>query len=126
MTASARVAGSADARPAHLHPNAYSELVAALEQEKRSLTVQLAALEADLQELPASSADDVAERDRAELLASLTRDSLDSVQAALDRAATGTFGRCTGCGGPIPAERLQAVPDAQHCVSCPPVRRRLG
>ena len=25
---------------------------------------------------------------------------------------------CASCGNPIPAERLEAVPDTKHCMSC--------
>jgi DnaK suppressor protein len=35
------------------------------------------------------------------------------------RALTdGTYGTCKACGREIPAERLQAVPEAVRCVSC--------
>lgn len=126
MTAPAEVARRAHARAAHLHPTAYAQLIEALEQEHRLLARSLTQLEAHLQGLTASSADDVAERDLAELHAARTRESLESVQAALTRVTAGTFGLCTGCGSAIPAERLHAVPDAQFCVACPAQPRRLS
>ena len=40
------------------------------------------------------------------------------VEAALVRAEAGEYGVCTGCGGRIPPERLDAIPWAATCVSC--------
>ncbi len=39
-------------------------------------------------------------------------------QAALGRLDAGDFGRCEGCGQPIAAERLKAMPYARYCVRC--------
>lgn len=35
---------------------------------------------------------------------------------ALRALANGTYGTCVDCGKPIPAERLEAVPEAIRCV----------
>src|SRR5687768_461920 len=126
MTAHIEVARRAHGRAAHLHPNAYDQLIAALEDDERTLETQLGELEGDLQGLTATSADDVSERDLAEAHAARIRDTLESVQAALARSSAGTFGLCISCGQAIPIERLQAVPDARYCVACPPLRRRLS
>ena len=32
--------------------------------------------------------------------------------------ADGSYGTCSGCGRPIPVERLQAVPEAIRCLDC--------
>jgi RNA polymerase-binding transcription factor DksA len=40
---------------------------------------------------------------------------IDQAEAALLR---GEYGRCTGCGRPIPAERLQALPTTTTCTGC--------
>lgn len=40
------------------------------------------------------------------------------VDAALARMDAGTYGRCSGCGGAIPFERLLVFPEAQVCASC--------
>lgn len=47
---------------------------------------------------------------------------VDELTAALERASTGTYGICEGCGRPIGAERLAARPQARTCVDC--ARRR--
>ncbi|MBN9107153.1 MAG: TraR/DksA C4-type zinc finger protein [Pseudonocardia sp.] len=57
------------------------------------------------------------------LLAGARRD-LEAVERAERRLAEGTYGRCVRCGRPIPAERLDALPAAETCVACAPVRRR--
>lgn len=43
---------------------------------------------------------------------------LDEVDAALARLSAGTYGVCEGCGGPIAAERLDALPVTRRCVAC--------
>ena len=45
-------------------------------------------------------------------------DELAAVDAALARLADGSFGRCLGCGQPIPAPRLQVRPTATRCLPC--------
>ena len=40
------------------------------------------------------------------------------LDAALDRIASGTYGRCATCGNPIDRGRLEAVPYTQYCVNC--------
>ncbi|HMV68995.1 MAG TPA: TraR/DksA family transcriptional regulator [Myxococcota bacterium] len=40
------------------------------------------------------------------------------IRAALDRIDAGTWGTCVACGEPIPAGRLEALPEAATCVAC--------
>ena len=49
---------------------------------------------------------------------------LDATEAALSRHTTGQFGLCVECGDAIPAERLEARPEAHLCVPCCRQRRR--
>ena len=55
-------------------------------------------------------------------LVSAQRDALSQtihdIAAARRRVEEGTFGTCTGCGKPIPTERLKLRPWAETCVSC--------
>ena len=69
----------------------------------------------------------VAEEDQAQLshdeFISLSLNSIDYqqlglVEEALDRMTVGDYGRCLGCGDPIPAKRLRAIPWARYCVPC--------
>ena len=53
-------------------------------------------------------------------LAALTggaRERLAELDAALDRVAAGTYGRCTVCGETIAAGRLEARPTARTCLA---------
>ncbi|WP_036333778.1 MULTISPECIES: TraR/DksA C4-type zinc finger protein [Modestobacter] len=44
--------------------------------------------------------------------------TIQEIDAALDRIATGTYGSCAHCGSAIPPERLEFRPFAANCVSC--------
>jgi RNA polymerase-binding transcription factor DksA len=58
--------------------------------------------------------------ERQQLAALLDRalDRLAEIDAAKDRVATGTYGRCEHCGQPIAEERLAALPTTTRCVRC--------
>jgi DnaK suppressor protein len=43
---------------------------------------------------------------------------LQAVEGALARLDGGTYGTCSRCGRPVPAERLEALPWAAHCIDC--------
>jgi RNA polymerase-binding transcription factor DksA len=43
-------------------------------------------------------------------------DTLIEIDAALQRIEEGTFGICEGCGKPIGAERLSAIPWTRLCI----------
>jgi RNA polymerase-binding transcription factor DksA len=64
----------------------------------------------------ADSSQVTAERGEAERLATELREALDEVDAALERLASGHYGVCEGCGKPIGAARLEAMPAARFCI----------
>lgn len=45
-------------------------------------------------------------------------DTLAAVQRAQAKLAEGTYGVCDGCGQPIAAARLEALPWASKCIAC--------
>ena len=45
-------------------------------------------------------------------------DTLDAIEASLERIEEGTYGKCEECGGVIPKTRLNAIPYASHCIKC--------
>lgn len=45
-------------------------------------------------------------------------DEIALTRQALARLDAGTYGVCVGCGEPIAAERLRALPTASHCIAC--------
>jgi RNA polymerase-binding transcription factor DksA len=59
-----------------------------------------------------------AERGEAEALAGELKDALVEVEAALERVERGTYGSCAKCGKPITPARLEAMPAAEHCITC--------
>lgn len=63
------------------------------------------------------AADDVA-RDVA--IAETDRDAaeLEAIDAALERLAKGTYGRCIDCGTAIGPSRLEHAPEAARCINC--------
>jgi DnaK suppressor protein len=62
----------------------------------------------------ASVADEVASEQFTE--AGHNADVLQQVRDALDRVENGTFGTCIVDGGPIEAQRLEAVPWTPYCL----------
>lgn len=48
----------------------------------------------------------------------------DEVTAALAKLDAGSYGRCDGCGRPVPEERLAALPWATRCVPCQSKQRQ--
>ena len=68
----------------------------------------------DMEELASDNADQ-------ELTASLLesdKDTLDQIEAAIQRIEDGSYGRCKGCGEQIPKSRLDAIPYAAECERC--------
>ncbi|MBC3189811.1 TraR/DksA family transcriptional regulator [Pseudonocardia sp. C8] len=61
------------------------------------------------------------------LLAAAERER-DDLDRAVDRLASGAYGTCGECGGPIAPERLAALPAATTCIACAsrPRRRRTA
>ena len=62
---------------------------------------------------------EVRERDPEELLDVAGELSDDGrISEALEKINAGKYGVCEGCGGEIPAARLEIVPEARYCVQC--------
>jgi DnaK suppressor protein len=64
----------------------------------------------------ADSSQVTAERGEAERLATELREALEEVEAAIERVAAGSYGKCEVCGKPIGAARLEAMPAARLCI----------
>ncbi len=58
------------------------------------------------------------ERQRVASLLDEARAQLVALDAAEDRLDDGTYGICSECGSPIPAERLEALPTTTRCIAC--------
>lgn len=92
---------------------------------------QIADLTRDLEQMMAASessnADDehdpegatiAFERAQSGALLAQAHRRLADIEHALERLNNGEYGRCSGCGGPIGAERLAARPASRTCFSC--------
>lgn len=66
----------------------------------------------------AAAATQVFEQQRDLALRDRTSRALADVEAALRRLDEGTYGTCAGCGRPVGAERLAALPWAALCIDC--------
>ena len=51
--------------------------------------------------------------DRTELV-----EAIEAIRGALIKLDAGYYGVCEMCEGPIPFERLDAIPSVRHCVTC--------
>jgi RNA polymerase-binding transcription factor DksA len=58
------------------------------------------------------------ERDTSLAVIGRLRGHLANIEAALARLDLGTFGICNGCGHPIAAGRLNAIPETSYCLRC--------
>jgi RNA polymerase-binding transcription factor DksA len=58
------------------------------------------------------------ERAQAAALLAQAREDLVALDAAINRIKEGTAETCVSCGGPIPLERLLALPGVVTCVRC--------
>jgi len=69
----------------------------------------------------ADSSEQAVERENDEVLEGIgqeTESAIQDIRVALARISEGTYGSCSNCGEVIQAERLEALPETAHCVSC--------
>jgi DnaK suppressor protein len=71
-----------------------------------------------LDQHPADSGTSLADADREEASLEVMLAQQERVRAALARVDAGTYGQCVNCGRELPAERLEARPEAERCVDC--------
>lgn len=58
------------------------------------------------------------ERDRIRAQIAEDHKLLEEIEVALGRAANDDWKTCTSCGGPIGADRIEALPTTTLCVTC--------
>ena len=99
---------------------------AALERDRERFAAQASRLRADADDEEyrkpkpdeADQGTAAVERERLRSLAEQQATALVRTERALARLDDGTYGICASCGTAIPAARLEARPDAEHCVDC--------
>jgi RNA polymerase-binding protein DksA len=67
---------------------------------------------------PADAASELFEREKNLTLERTLQQSLQAVNDALAKVDRGTYGICEECGQPIDERRLEALPEATHCITC--------
>ncbi len=99
-----------------------SKMKAELEQQLAALQGRLASIKRDAShEYSGDSAEQAQERENDEVVDAIgneTAQSIRSIQAALDRIESGSYGICDSCGDEIGKARLQVVPEATRCIEC--------
>ena len=75
----------------------------------------------DLSSMPIHMADIGSDNYEQEFTLSLMEteeDTLEAIEASLERIEDGTYGKCEECGGVIPKTRLNAIPYTPFCIKC--------
>ncbi len=75
----------------------------------------------DLSSMPIHMADLGSDNYEQEFTLSLMEseeETLEQIEAALERIEEGDYGHCLECEGRIPKARLNAIPYTPHCVKC--------
>ncbi|WP_432096002.1 TraR/DksA family transcriptional regulator [Streptomyces sp. bgisy100] len=93
------------------------ERIAALSREFEGIVAANALVAVDDEHDPEGSST-AFERAHVAALLAKAHDQLADLDRALERLERGDYGRCEGCGEPIPAARLEARPSASTCVRC--------
>ena len=112
---------SADTRlPAHLTADEVELLRSLLLRQLAEHADQMAERRATVDELTGQAdSDALLERDVAEASAVHFAAVVEQTRDALRRLDDATYGVCESCAASIPYERLEAIPHARRCVSCP-------
>jgi DnaK suppressor protein len=71
---------------------------------------------ADYDQHPADTGTDMHEQELDETTEMILVEELRQVQIAQQRLEEGKYGICIDCGEEIPAERLEAMPEAVRCI----------
>lgn len=98
----------------------------ALMEDLAQQSAQLVACRQTMDQLTGQSdVDSILEREVAETSAASAEAAIADAEEALERIEAGTYGICEKCGSPIPVERLEALPHARNCATCPSHRTGL-
>jgi DnaK suppressor protein len=66
----------------------------------------------------ADASGDLADNARSAAIIDAAQAQLRQVREALRRLDAGEYGRCVDCGVELPADRLDAKPEAARCMTC--------
>ncbi len=104
-----------------------------LHRKRAALLGEVAGAEKDLQTITQEREAEMEESAQKERISTILdrlddrqRQQLEEIDDALQRIASGDYGKCADCGEPIPVARLRAVPMTQFCMECARERERSG
>lgn len=66
---------------------------------------------------PADAATETAQRELDVMRERMFELRIQRIDAALQRVAAGSYGKCQACGKAIPEDRLEIVPETPYCVA---------
>lgn len=106
-----------------------------LKEEQKQLLEKLEQLRASGQPLPErregspfgkreEEADGALELEKRLALERRLRDALVEIERTLQKCEAGTYGLCDSCGQPIEQARLEALPQANLCLSCKELQKK--
>jgi DnaK suppressor protein len=107
----------------------YSKFYEQLKREKTQIAGRLEQLRARRQSLGErregspfgkreEEASEASELEKRLVLEKKLRGTLAEIEHALEKYEAGTYGLCDSCGQPIELTRLEALPQANLCLSC--------
>ncbi len=107
----------------------YSELYERLKKGKNQIAERLEQLRARRQSLGErregspfgkreEEASEASELEKRLAIEKKLRNTLAEIERALEKYEAGTYGLCDSCGQPIELTRLEALPQANLCLSC--------
>jgi RNA polymerase-binding transcription factor DksA len=92
------------------------EISARRAQLRRSSENMLDSELADYDQHPGDEGTETHEQELDETTDMMLAAEAENVEMALARLAAGDYGTCVDCGREIPAERLEAIPEAIRCI----------
>jgi RNA polymerase-binding transcription factor len=114
-----------------LSTKAIDKLRRALLERQRVLFQDVDLVDEDLRAIEESREAELEERGQQETMARLLehvgdrdRHELEDIHRALVKIASGRYGTCEACSGPIDDARLDALPQTRWCVDCAAERER--
>ena len=93
-----------------------------IQKEREQTQTELEHLREYLKTEPEATGDEVDlavyEREKNLALVQRLEQKLEEINFVLQAAKKGKYGICQRCGNPIDPARLEALPEATHCVKC--------
>ena len=93
-----------------------SEEIAAARSQLKPTSAELDPELADYDQHPADEGTETHDQELDETTEMMLANEAENVELALQRLASGDYGKCIDCGKDIPPERLEAIPESVRCI----------